>query len=422
MEVVVLLVALVGIALVVIPRLQRRRRPSAVKTRKSALKRGRGRSRVPAAAAGMTATTRLAPASSDVDGWDDDLGWEGVDSGAPQTREAWENWRATDSPLAVRPEPDVPAASEPELPSVERWRSKAEDTEWEDDDDGLGWEGERAPAAPAPEPTAWASAGDAPASFGGAALGRDWSRGADAPTREADAAPAFAAAASAATDVAPVAAPAPEVVRTIALEDDDWDPPVTQTWGAREDAPAKRSAAAGSGKPRKNKLHPVVLVAIYAAAGIGLVVLASTALLGGSTDPAPAAIEATPVAAKTPAATPVATATVDAAAIEAAAAEKAAAAKQAAAATVAAERKARIAFGRERASAQRAHRRKVADAQAAARKKAKEARDRETPAAAPAPAPPAATPVPTYVAPAQPAPSYKAPAAKPRSVCEFCIG
>ena len=88
-------------------------------------------------------------------------------------------------------------------------------------------------------------------------------------------------------------------------------------------------------------MHPVLLVAIYAAVGIGVVVLASTALLGGSTDPGPAKVDPTPTpeATASPAATPKPAGTpATATTTDASAAEKAA---QAAAA---AERKARTAF------------------------------------------------------------------------------
>jgi hypothetical protein len=416
MEVVVLLLAVVGIALLVIPRVQRRRagarRPAPVKTRKTAA--------APVAAAPTVAT--WSP-SSDVDAWDDDLGWEGVDSTPPETREAWEQWRATESPLASAAEPEP--AAEPELPSVERWRAaKAEEPEWEEDDDGLGWEGESAPAisngngnghAPAPEPRAWS--GDSRP---------DWSRGADAPpaVRETDPATAFAtaASASAATDVAP--SPQPELGRTIALEDDDWDPPVTQTWGAREStSPAAAVAAPGRRKSRKSRMHPVLLVAIYAAVGIGFVVLASTALLGGSSDPTPAS-KKTPPAAKTPAApTPVAT--------PKASPTPDAAAEEAAAAAAAAERKARVSFGRERTRARHSASAALSDARAAARRKAKARakaaaaakRKRQSSSGAStgnSTPPPVSTPSPRYVPPSQPTP--RAPATKRRSVCEFCIG
>src|SRR3954447_768565 len=100
MEVVLLLVAIVGIALIAVPRLKRRRtRPVAPR-----------RKRRVAVAASAPAATWSAPD----DGWDDDLGWEGTEDGpAPEAREAWDRFRASAAPA---PEPEVP-----ELPSVERW-------------------------------------------------------------------------------------------------------------------------------------------------------------------------------------------------------------------------------------------------------------------------------------------------------------
>src|SRR5687767_2699088 len=145
MEVVLLVVAVIGIALLVVPRLKRSRKSGARRSMPSL--KARRRAAVAAAAAPATVSTwSPAPAgpSTDEDGWDDDLGWEGVDRPAPETREAWERWRETESPLAAAPEPVEPPT---ELPSVERWRAAAsasapEETEWLDDDDGLGWEGE----------------------------------------------------------------------------------------------------------------------------------------------------------------------------------------------------------------------------------------------------------------------------------------
>ena len=96
MEVVVLLVAIVGIALIAIPRLQRRnagaRRPS---------KRARTRKPKPVVAASAIAAPAAAdwtppPTSTgpDLDAWEDDLGWEGEDEPSPAAREAWEDWRS----------------------------------------------------------------------------------------------------------------------------------------------------------------------------------------------------------------------------------------------------------------------------------------------------------------------------------------
>src|SRR4051794_14042676 len=106
MEVVLLVVALLGTAMVVVPRMKRRRRDGARRTPARPV-----RSSAPVA-------TWSPP---DEDGWDDDLGWEGEPDADSPSREAWERWRATESPLAAGAAPEP----EPELPSVERWRAAA---------------------------------------------------------------------------------------------------------------------------------------------------------------------------------------------------------------------------------------------------------------------------------------------------------
>src|SRR3954453_8404327 len=118
MEVVLLVVAVLGIAMVAVARMKRRRRDGVRRL------------------AARTAAPVAAWSPPDEDGWDDDLGWEG--GAESPSREAWERWRATESPLAA-------AAPEPELPAVERWRAAASAEEWDDD---LGWEGETPPVAP----------------------------------------------------------------------------------------------------------------------------------------------------------------------------------------------------------------------------------------------------------------------------------
>lgn len=403
MEVVILLAAVAGMALIVIPRLQRRkatgRRPRVVKPRRTAA----------VVATPAVASSWTPPSSPDVDAWDDDLGWEGEDDdAAPEAREAWRQWRASDSPLAAGPEP--------ELPSVERWRAKAEDDDWlEDDDDGLGWEGEEPrPAAPGLSNGNGSAArpgnGQVPGSGG-----RDWSRRLDAP-RETGSAPAFATA-SAATDVAPV----PQAGRTFELSDDDWDPPAGTAWGVREDAPAAPAKVLPA-RRRASRVHPVLIVAVYAAVGIGLVVLASTALLGGSANPAPASKKAAATSA-----TPQATATPDTAA--------AAAAASAAREDFAGARSNAVRSRDAAIAAARAQARREAKARAKARERAKEraaARKRNRAKSAVSSSPSSSyssgggssytpPPTPTYTPPSNPAPA--APAPKPRrSVCEFCIG
>src|SRR3954452_22918149 len=110
MEVVLLVVALLGTAMVVVPRMKRRRRDGAHRTPAR-----------PVRSSAPVATW----SSPDEDGWDDDLGWEGEPDAESPSREAWERWRSTELAAAAEPEP--------ELPSVERWRADASSDEWDDD-------------------------------------------------------------------------------------------------------------------------------------------------------------------------------------------------------------------------------------------------------------------------------------------------
>ena len=261
------------------------------------------------------------------------------------------------SPAAAEPaEPEAP----PELPSVERWRAKAQEPDWVEDDDGLGWEGEHeepaplpmrrrgssrttatpvtatampppaSPTAPHPSPPTgarvfprrpmstgtprrhsrppWPTAtatphrrsspafhrrragdrrfsGDTPAPAHGLDRPSDHSVAPDpdADVPERDWTRRDEAAALGAADVA--------------LSDDDWDDqqPTGREWGA---APATATPAPTA--KRRAAYPPGAALGLYAVVGIGLVVLAATALLGGSGDPAPTA-KTTPKPASTPA-------------------------------------------------------------------------------------------------------------------------
>src|SRR3954452_8730002 len=124
MEVVLLLVAIVGVALIAVPRLQARRSGRRPSRRKRAVTR--------AAVVTPVAASWTPEPASDEDAWDDDLGWEGQDSAAP-ARDEWNRWRDS----------QAPSPESPELPSMDRWRERAASTgDWLEDDDGLGWEGE----------------------------------------------------------------------------------------------------------------------------------------------------------------------------------------------------------------------------------------------------------------------------------------
>src|SRR3954452_17813218 len=127
MEVVLLLVALVGTALIAVPRLRARRAGAPSRRRPS--RRTRGRAVAPAAAATPVAAS-WSPPASDEDAWDDDLGWEG-EATTPAARDEWNKWRDAQSP----------ETESPELPSVDRWRERATSGDDWVEDDGLGWEG-----------------------------------------------------------------------------------------------------------------------------------------------------------------------------------------------------------------------------------------------------------------------------------------
>ena len=358
MEVVLLVVAVIGIAMVAVPRLMRRRKAS-----------------VRAVAAATPAASWTPPA--DDDGWDDDLGWESSEP-APDARAKWEQFRTT-----ALPEP----APEPVLPSVERWKAAAAaaDDEWDDD---LSWEG-----TPAAEPASTAAPAEP--------VTRTWSRGAQGePTT----------AAAALTTAKPVV----ETGRADWL-DEDWEQPDGRSWSTEA---APKPVAAPAAAPRRRKLHPVALVAIYAAGGIGVIVLASTALLGGASGPAPAPAKQV-IATPTPTATP------------AAAPTTVAASNDGDAAAAAAEQKAHDAFTRERAKAMAEERKELAAARKAeAHRKAVAAAKKK--AAARRKAAARATPVPTVAAPTQ---TYHPPAStggggsssgggggSSSGGCEFCIG
>jgi len=366
MEVVLLVVAVIGIALLVVPRLQRKRKPRGRRSMPS-VKAARRRAAVAASAAPApvavstwTPSNGSAPSAPDDDGWDDDLGWEGEANPEPETREAWQRWRATESPLASAAEP-VEAPTE--LPSVERWRTAATtDEDWLGDDDGLGWEGEESRSTP-----------------------RVWVPEQPVVT----------------TTAAPEVAPRVETGR-------EW---ATNGNGHVVAAPAPAAA------PRKRRFHPVLLVALYAAVGIGAIVLVSTVLFGNSSSPSapqPASNQ-TPKAA--PTSEPELTGTL---ADETSDGEFKLNAEPDTNATAAA-RKARRDFQRERSRALAAERRDVAAKAAAARRRAAAAarREQQQQQSRGGAGGGATTGGGGGGGGTAPAPN---PAPRPRPTCEFCIG
>ena len=310
MEVVLLVLGISGIALLAMSRVIQRRSSSPVKRRRPV---------VAAAVAPQVATWKPNPLA-DENGWDDDLGWEGVETEPEPARR-----RLTRGRNGARPS----RRKRRRAPSAGRRKTTGP---------------MRTPGGTSPRPrgTATATATSNRASGPRGANGRRARTGLRPSRRGAG------ASASAATDVA--AEP-----RTYALQDPEWDEePAERPWGAPVPQPSPEPDAG-------RKLHPVLLLAIYAAAGIGLVVLASTMLLGGSADPAPPKPVSTPAPVRTPEPTPEATGSVadDTAALEEARKAEAAA---------------RRAFRRERTRALAARRKAVDRAKAAARREDREDR------------------------------------------------
>jgi hypothetical protein len=185
------------------------------------------------------------------------------------------------------------------------------------------------------------------------------------------------------------------------------------------------SATNGSGhavaapKPRRFGLHPVLMVALYAAAGIGAVVLASTLLLGGSSSPEPVSNPAPKAPPKSSA--PQVTGSL--------ADEEFDVSVEPEDSATAAARKARRAFERERARAlaaeRRAARAKAAEVRrkAAAQRRKREQQRQSTGGGGTAPpVTPPSTGGGTPQSGGGGGGGGSAPAAQPRPRCEFCIG
>jgi hypothetical protein len=397
MEIVLALAAVVGISLIAVPRLRRRSRtrvrPNAGKqwTTTAAARRNRG----PAAAttrngwsthrtaAAGGAGTASAVATEPYDEWDDDLDWGGETAVAASAT----------APSAPLPESDLDWQMPGENGNDAVTEPDAE-TEWDDWADAESRaNGNGTPAADVAPP---APADDEVAPVNGNGVATP---AADKPTRATPHGDAR-------TD-----APGTEDDSSLAEPDWDWEPTVSR-------APAVAAATAapaapgrlGRARTARRKVNPLVLVALYALFGIGVIVIAvnviSGAMSGPDADRTPrtsATVE--PTATPTP---PAASGTANAEAQRLAQAfadqrvallgQESRAAHDARAATRrarAARRKARAA--RRRASARRARRN----------------------ASRPAASAPAATPVPVTPAPVTPAPSGGGGGG---GGCEFCIG
>jgi hypothetical protein len=369
-----------------------------------------------------TPAEAAASRAGDWEVWDDELGWEGEES-APATaqpepaaeaepepdpepvrhdkpdREAWERFRAKqlsdDGHAPAEPEPAVAGG---ELPSIERWR-QTPPGEWADDD-GLGWEGEVTQA----EPVAFQRDDVAP-------VREDVRNGRASQVDVAR----FEPAVRASVKVPEQAEPAPPAAVTGRewLADTTWEAhgaPATQTEGGSNGN--GHTVATAAPRRGRRRLSPVVLVAIYAAAGIGVVILASTVLLGGSSNSKPK-----------PAATPQATATAAVAAATATATPSPAATPDPAVAAAARKAKAaRRSFQHAQAGAVRGQHRAVIDARRAYRRH-QDRIERQNETSAPITPTTPSTPAPTATPqPYTPAPSNPGPSSPPPNRCEFCIG
>ena len=109
MEVVLLVLGITGIALLAMTRVIQRRSSSAGPATRGRRAPVVSKHRRPVAAA--TASTPVATWTpnplADESGWDDDLGWEGVETAKPK---AWEQWRESDP----QPAPAEPVQESPQ--------------------------------------------------------------------------------------------------------------------------------------------------------------------------------------------------------------------------------------------------------------------------------------------------------------------
>ena len=143
MEVVLLLLGIVGIALVAVPRIQRRSSSVAVAPRAVGARPSRSASAPPPRPPPRLRPRLAAPSPVDEDAWDDDLGWEGVEEPPPGHSRGVGALARRPSRRSPAEEPeDAPPSRSPSCrASSAGARRPQEDDEWLEDDDGLGWEG-----------------------------------------------------------------------------------------------------------------------------------------------------------------------------------------------------------------------------------------------------------------------------------------
>ena len=287
MEVVLLLVALTGIALIAVPRLQARRAGAGrtgAKSAKSARRRRAAGAR--AAAAPVVAASWAPAAGSDEEVWDDDLGWEGERAGArraarsPPRARRWDRWRAK-SPLAG---PRRTKRRERPVPSCRAWTAAraaaARRGRWTTPKPAAGprtGSGRRRPRL-----------GGRPAQPATRCLARRATRPPRPPRARSPGRDAAPLARPRRLQPAPAARPrtrrptrprprdAPDEARPSARR----SPPRPGRSSGRSPRRSPRRGDAGRGRPKpastpaapRRRFHPVLLVAAYAAAGIGIVV------------------------------------------------------------------------------------------------------------------------------------------------------
>jgi hypothetical protein len=386
MEIVLALAAVVGISLIAVPRLRRRSRgrvradagkqwttTAAARRRPAAARSGWDGRRTAAAAGGTTAT---ALATEPYDEWDDDLDWGGETAVATPPA----------GPPAPLPESDVDwhLPGEAEGDAVAESAEEPQWDDWPEADHSANGNG-NGTAPPVDDVPAAAAAVEAP----GRATPHDDAR-TDAPGAEEP------------DEVAGDEADQ----RTEA--DWDWEPVVSRGPESARLATAPATPARGGGiRARGRKVNPLVLVALYAAFGIGVLVIAVTvisgAVSGPETDRTPrtsATVQPTPEPIP-PAAS--GTANAEAKRLQQAFLDQRGAAL---AQETSAARDARAATRRARAARRKAR---------AARRRAAARRAARRPAA----------PAPTRQAPATPAPTTPVTPAAPSggggSGCEFCL-
>src|SRR3954449_4094220 len=121
MEVVLLLVGILGVALIVVPRMRARRsggRKPAPSRRRVRARKAAAHAAAPSPVATWSPAEAAASRSGDWEVWDDELGWEGVESAPAATPEPEPEPGPEPAPAA-----EVAPPREPDRKAWERWRA-----------------------------------------------------------------------------------------------------------------------------------------------------------------------------------------------------------------------------------------------------------------------------------------------------------